>query len=308
MAWAGLRLPVPEVYRPARTEGDYVKGLIVLSDDQRARLVIAWATVTRKKFDPQEFCRTKLLSLFGKSSKIQESHVVKVKNASFTTLVSAASPEDKVIRTVGYCPTTRRVIDILYHTGTAREDLIFNTVFLPGLCDQPIDSDYRWSILGSSMTIPAGFKYLESRLNLGDQTLRFVTGKSEGNSPLLLIRQVYPASLALNRQPLADWLEDWVTGPGASYAPRTKRVGFRFPPFIQETKLVDHDAVYVNGSLRWPLRLTRWWMPRKSCFYAVHIKPLDRILMIQVSGPADLLEGWATGVAASYRLSAAITP
>ncbi len=304
LAWAGLSIPAPREYRPARFEGDHLKGLMLLADDARPRLVLAWATVTRKQFDPTEFCTQKLLSLFDSSSGIGPSSIKRLSgNLSFTTMLWVHAKEEQKIRAVGYCPATGRVIDSLYHTGTAREDLAFTDGLLRNIADQPLDKDYQWAVLGSSFTVPAGFKYLESTLNLGDQLTRFIAARSEAQGPSLVVRQVYPADLALSRQSLEEWLEDWATGRGASYAPQTRRQGFTFPPVKDPITLAGHKGFVIHSHLRIPLKITRWWMPRHSRFYAVHHSGVDRLLLIQAAGPIERLDPWATTVASSLTLT-----
>jgi hypothetical protein len=305
LAWAGLALPLPRDYRPARIEGNHEKGLILLADDHRPRLVLAWATVTRREFDPTEFCTQKLISLFDSTAGVGPSSVKRVSgNPSFTTMIYAHSREEEKIRAVGYCPATGRIIDSLYHVGTAREDMAFTEGLLRNITDQPIDKPYQWGVLGSSFTVPEGFRYLESTLNLGDQLTRFIAGKSEANGPVLVVRQVYPADLALSRQSLEEWLEDWATGRGASYAPKTHRQGVTFPVVKDPATLAGHVGFSIESHLRIPLKISRWWMPRHSRFYAVHHKGVDRLVFIQVAGPLEMLEPWAATVASSLSLTA----
>jgi hypothetical protein len=304
LAWAGLLLSLPEDYRPARIEGGHNKGLMLLADDERARLVLAWATVTRKQFDAAEFCKEKLLSLFDAKAGVSQASLVRVgNNRGFTTMFWAHSKEEQKIRAVGYCPQTGRVVDCLYHTGTARQDLAFTQGLLEGIADQPVDQDYQWAVLGSSFHVPGGLRYLESTLNLGDQTIRFIGARRESLGPVLVVRQVYPAALAMGRQPMEEWLEDWATARGASYSPHTRRVGVRFPVVKEPISLSGQEGFAIDGKLRVPLRITHWWMPKQTRFYGFVHKGVDRMLFIQASGPADELDGWAATVVGSLKLT-----
>ncbi len=306
LAWVGLVIPLPDDYRPAKIEGDHNKGLVLLADDKRARLLVAWGTVTRSQFDAATFCKEKLLSLFDDKAGVSQTSLKRVdNNPVFSTMFWAHSKEEQKIRAVGYCPETSRVIDCLYHTGTARQDLVFTQGLLGTIKDQSVDRDYQWEVLGTSFKVPGGFRYLESTLNLGDQTIRFIAGKSEARGPVFVVRQLYPSELALNRQPLEEWLDDWATARGASYSPQTRREGFKFPVVREPLTLAGNQAISIQAKLRIPLRFTHWWMPKHSTFYGMHHLGVDRLLMMQASGPEDQLDAWAGTVAGSLRLSGA---
>jgi hypothetical protein len=79
---------------------------------------------------------------------------------------------------------------------------IFKTV-VPGMKVSAPDEPCRWALHDVGFTSPPGFEIGRRRLNAGDIALELRKGKRER----LLVRQLYPAGLAVSRRTLDRWLE-----------------------------------------------------------------------------------------------------
>jgi hypothetical protein len=78
---------------------------------------------------------------------------------------------------------------------------------LPALRAAGPDDAVPYAVFGAGFESPPGFRLQAWRFLLGDMALRLVSPRA--NSALVL-RQVYPAQLALARRPLARWLTERV--------------------------------------------------------------------------------------------------
>jgi hypothetical protein len=75
---------------------------------------------------------------------------------------------------------------------------------LPTISDTLVGAATKWSVLDLSCETPAGMTLANHVLSAGDLRLRFRDGKANRD---VLVRQIRPASLALQRQPIEKWLD-----------------------------------------------------------------------------------------------------
>ena len=79
---------------------------------------------------------------------------------------------------------------------------VFSRV-LPTLSASGPDEPVRWEIFGAVFRSPPGFAMAGKRTVLGDLALLFRSGCGRR----LVLRQVYPAGVALERRTIERWLE-----------------------------------------------------------------------------------------------------
>jgi len=84
-----------------------------------------------------------------------------------------------------------------------RQRKALDEIVLPSLGATPAEAPSRWSVFEASFLSPAGFTLERAQLHVGDIALCL---RARGGRRLLL-RQVYPADLALSRRGLEAWLD-----------------------------------------------------------------------------------------------------
>jgi hypothetical protein len=148
---------------------------------------------------------------------------------------------------------------------------------LPGVrCSKASDAT-RWAVFDVSFVSPPHFDLVERHLYSGDIALR-LAARQEG----LILRQVYPATTALARRPIARWLR-------ASPFKEHRRLRGKTPP----QKWTVHRGGYAlagvkshgRKKLAFPLG---WAAPRYHVAAAVAEEALDRLLIADHSSARDL--------------------
>jgi len=85
------------------------------------------------------------------------------------------------------------------------EDLIevMTKSMLPTLAARRLGESRRWAVYDVSFVSPPGYTLQERRMHSGDIALKFGAPGGRG----LILRQVYPAKLALERREMKGWLQ-----------------------------------------------------------------------------------------------------
>lgn len=127
------------------------------------------------------------------------------------------------------------------------------------------DVPARWSLFGVSFELPVGYTLQRRHLYSGDIALAFNCGRT-----FLLVRQVYPARMAIERRSLERWL---------NCPPFVER---RRPPkqVTERWKRAEMDGRARKGWRRLPSPLG-WCNPRYETALAVVDKRLDRLLIAE---------------------------
>ena len=76
------------------------------------------------------------------------------------------------------------------------------------ICNQIPGDAQRWAYFDVSFEAPAGYRYVRSALNVGD--MRIWLANRGWRPGQIMLRQVYPAQLALQRFRLELWMEQMV--------------------------------------------------------------------------------------------------
>lgn len=272
-AWGGLILDVPDTYRPMKIDGTSYHGRFILGDQDRARLEVQWATNTSRRFKPDKFVRNRALSALARvDRKRSADQLHDVTHAHFSPMVRYDDKPRNVTRWVGYCPATKRAVDIIHYNGSPTEDATFANDLLPTLRDQPMDQPQRWAVFDFQFTVLPNFRYAESKLNLGDMTVTFEDAKRNR----IWYRQIHPAKLALVRQPLDKWLLDVAKSQDKRYlAPK--------PVKHHDVVCSIGEARGCDAQLRHGLKATLWRTPWILRWQVIHDAQQNRLLAIGVA-------------------------
>jgi hypothetical protein len=159
----------------------------------------------------------------------------------------------------------------------SRQRRALDDLVLPSLRLAPADQPTRWAVFEASFVSPAGFLLRAARLHVGDIALCLA---ARGGRRLLL-RQVYPADLALSRRPLEAWLD---------YPPFREHRRFR-----REGEAQPWQAASFGRRLEGLLRRGRKALPaplgplggRRSVAAAARDTELERLLLAEYDGPHE---------------------
>src|SRR5690606_31611427 len=201
-AWSGYCSLIPESFRLTKATGHADAGQLVLSDDERNRLEMAWGLVRRRKFDARKVFVKRISSESDVAYDQIEATLGTVADSSFDPLLHWADKEKKIDHYLGYSPETRRVVHLTYQRESEKEDAAFREVFLRHLVDQPVDQPQMWAFFSVSFVAPPKFRHQDDQLNIGDMTVHLKNKVGWYQEERLMVRQIYPARLALGRKNL----------------------------------------------------------------------------------------------------------
>lgn len=276
IGWAGLLMDCPINWRFARVQGHTRQGQIIMADHERPRFEISWGRVRRANYDGRHFAMKRLRKRTGLSNI--EADVSEVKGSSYKPLLWYKDPNGKQDRYAGYHPISRRVVEIAYHPGSATDDKLVREYLMPGMRDQSAILPHHWAFFDVSFTAPAGFRYESSRLNLGDMRVRLISGTRVWNGPRITLGQIYPASLALQRQDVTQWVRNLAAEIRSHYRPSKGKV--------LEVKFYDSPQGRVAmGDLKlrrrfWPFL---WRTTKLLRLYVIHHESLNRLTFLNIS-------------------------
>jgi len=176
-----------------------------VGDDREPVLRLKWWRPGKRWFDPERWLDRRV-----RSAPLRPVNPEGPKPAGFQHVRWIPEAEPKASERpvlwlwYGYAPKADLVLEIAVSSGLAtRVKRMIASRVIPSLRAYGLDEATRWSLYGASFESPAGFRMVERRLLLGDITLRLVSA----DKSRLMLRQVYPATLALARRKLERWLD-----------------------------------------------------------------------------------------------------
>jgi len=272
LAWAGWQMRVPKDWRPLRLEGDWTRGSVITGDAEKPIMQVKWWRPKSRRFNASRWMRRRMKSVKGKLAGRSDVPAPQgFANVAWSTNYRPRSGGAGSLW-YGYAPGPGLVIEVLTAGSASKRDQ--HTVaanVLPRLQVSPADRPTRWAVFGASFETPPGFVMTHRRIHLGDVAIWL---RSPGRQRLM-VRQVYPAELALARRPLAKWLRFQVF--------KEHRV-FR-PDAEPEPWSVTLDGRSVEGvrrigrkALPFPLGFLG---PRRSRAAVLHDTELDRLLIAE---------------------------
>jgi len=270
IAWQGWQMPMGKDWRPLKIDGDYHDGFMIIGDQGGPVLQIRWERP--KKAGPltggtwlEEKCRR--LAVLPEDNPPHPAgfdRVAWVKNVLFRqgvrkTLWWGWSASD--VTAMEVMTTSLRKMETNRHV---MEELIPHlTVFNPG-------EDWRWRLYRTSFKVPGTFRLFRQHLFLGDVALMFQRGAQEN----MMVRQVYPADLALSRRSMDQWLLQINPFPHRRIFRKTDETGWQ-----------TEDRANLFGTIQAGIKSAPFPFnrvaPRRCCKMIAKDLRLDRLLMAE---------------------------
>lgn len=202
IAWCGWRIDGPDAWRPLKITGDPAKGSMMIGDGERPVLFVQWRQVGARGFDAD----TWLSRRFRKLRALPDTKAPRprgVETAAWVREIELREGQSKSVW-CGYSRAAELLLELVTTNVTGhldnRETL---EQVLPTLSVSGHTEACLWSLYGVGLLSPPGFKLVRRHLFSGDIALGFKRRGREG----LLLRQVYPAGMAVSRRPLERWLK-----------------------------------------------------------------------------------------------------
>jgi hypothetical protein len=201
LAWAGWRMTVPAPWRPLRIEGAWRRGAMMVGDGEQALFQVKWLRPKQKNLQGERWIkqRLKALGAFGRTRKGKGA-------AAGGFAETAWTPAKGQGRSFwhGCAPGAGLLIEVAVNSALeARIVRRIESKTLPSMMAFAREKPTRWAVFGASFESPAGYALKAHRLHLGDVALRLSGEKGTA----LMLRQVYPAKLAVERRKVERWLE-----------------------------------------------------------------------------------------------------
>ena len=265
-AWAGWKLEVPAHWRPIKIRDEARQGVFVFGDGRQAIGVVRWAKVSATDFNAGKWIRKRL----GKRAVLERTAPAASRFDATLWAPEAQArkgPPCSIWR--GYSAPGNLALEIVINGEVdAPTRKIVRRKVLPSIDASAENAPTRWAVLDTSFESPPGYRLGSKRIHLGDIMLSLAHGRRR-----LVLRQVYPAGVALQRQPLEQWMDDGCAVERRRYS-RTQE---------DETWCVDSfgrrlEGLMRTGSKRLPFPLGRV-APRSSVVVAAVDEALDRVLV-----------------------------
>ena len=277
LAWVGWQMKIPAEWRPIRIEGGWDKGAMFIADEEEPVLQVKWWRPGKARFEAERWMRRRLKALCLRASREAAPAPA---GFAVTTWVS----EDLLDGTAGllrvwygYAPEAGLLLEIVTggETPTKIRKLILRQI-IPSLVTYSSDVAVRWAVFGASFESPAEFTLTNKRLLLGDLTLEF-----HGKGRRLVLRQVYPAELALSRRKIERWIEVRAFREHRKYRADSSPEKWTVNSFGRKL-----EGTRVTGwkRLAFPLGSVS---PRRSVAAAVVDRELDRLLLAELDSPGE---------------------
>ena len=245
LAWAGWETRIPKSWAPLHLEGDHEKGRVMIGGSEKACFQIRWGRQGRGETDARRWISQHVKAISTESA-IEPLDVDPDFNAS--AWLPAVSRLDKSAKGIWFGFSAKARLGLEFDVNLSIEpeeaDLIKNRI-IPGLKTTGTDEPHRWAVFDVSFVTPPGYTLRDRHMYSGDMAFRFVRGMKS----TLVLRQVYPADVSLQRRNMGLWLRkfpfkehrkyrtveksrDWSVSVGARTLKGKRRLGrkvFAFP-------------------------------------------------------------------------------
>lgn len=202
IAWAGWLMDVPATWRPLKLQGDPDKGTLMIGDAERPIVLVQWWRPPTDVFDVEKWFEQR----FRKLGTVPVPGAPSPERFTKTAWRPDLATREDASKTIwsGYSAAAGLLVEVIVTSIT--EEKLRNAIFrtmVPAIRVSGKDEHCRWSMYDVSFVSPPRFELTQKHLFSGDIALRFARGRRE----TLLMRQVYPAKLAMSRRSLERWLE-----------------------------------------------------------------------------------------------------
>ena len=271
LAWAGWQLKMPAAWQPLKLLGTPQKGSVIVGDSDCAIFSLHWERpedMSVTEGDAWVAGRLKKLGVTGDADPPAREHfsscgwargVEQEENKSTTYWYGYSSSSGLVIgvKVNGFLPARLR--------ERAVEEV------LPTLRVTPTGQEMLWSMYDVSFRSPPDFVLRQKHLYSGDVALEFEKSRQDS----LLLRQVYPADLALKRRSFERWMDKRPFLEHRKWRRRTVTVeNWQHAERKHLSGIVRHGRKQLGVPLG-------WCAPRWLCGVAAKDSDLDRVLIAE---------------------------
>jgi len=275
LAWAGWMMKVPRKWRPLRIEDKSTSGRMILGDSSQAVAQIKWSRQAGRNFDSGRWLRRRIKMVACDASTVENNPApVDFKQSAWITRAGSSKTGRRSLW-YGYSPKAQLLLEIVLNGEIdEKTQKIFRFKVMPSLrvCDHSLAT--KWAFFDVSFESPAGFTLKTKRLNVGDMTLE-LTNRKVGR---LLVRQVYPASLALQRRKLEKWVRSFPHKEHRHFKPLNENEPWKVESFER-----DINGLICRGKKSLPFPLG-FCTPRFTIAAISHDTQLDRLLIVEYDG------------------------
>jgi len=264
-------MDVPARWRPLKIEGKFSGGTMILGRGADVVMQLKWWRPKLKRFRPGRWLRRRLRSLKART----DDEATCPSPDGFETVTRALSRGGKRSKGgpcalwYGWAPDAGVQIEaVVGPQDSGGRGAPWRA--LQSLRAAEMGAPTTWAVFDSLFHVLAGFVVDKHELLLGDLSLQF-TGPDRQT---LMLRQIHPADLALERREMADWLE--------FSRFRTRR---HFRVETEQNWAIEHHGRRLQGlhrtgvkSYPFPLGAVR---PRCSIGAAVHDTEAGRLLVAE---------------------------
>lgn len=271
---------IPPLWRPLRIEGCCDRGQVMLGDGDVAIGQVKWWRPGFKRFKPDRWIASRMKGLRTEPAPQRNTPAPE----AFEVRAWAPDVEQKKRGErsfwYGYCGQADLAVEVVVNTSV--QDRWQRTMIrraIPSLEASGPDEPVRWSIFDTSFTTPPGFDVSEKQLLPGDICLAFVAPQKRRR---LIVRQIYPAELALERRDLQRWLRVFPFKERRIFAPSGD---FReWAVALEDREL----AGFVRtGTKKWAFPFG--WLPRlKAVSGGVHDEVANRLLLAMLESTGEV--------------------
>lgn len=305
LAWAGWSVSIPEDWRPLAIEGLWDEGALVVGDVSRPLFSVRWSR-PRGRFRPEKWIASRVEAHGGTQPSLRapdvaarpardgrrppalalegraggEAHIGRPAGFEHWAHVPGAkslSRRDRGLRRgpegdvwCGHSGLAGVAVEIACGAETpAKTARRIGVKVVPTLACAGAGDPVRWAVFDAAFVTPPGMRLAAKRLNLGDIALA-VESRAGAR---LVVRQVYPAGLALSRRGLDEWLADEPFAESRRFVRSGPPEALRVPG--PGGRSLPGRVLRGERRMRFPLS---WLFPARSVAAAVVRPDLDRIL------------------------------
>lgn len=266
LAWDGWSMRVPDYWRVLRIQNQGRVQNMVVGDGDRGLLRISWRSVGAK-FAARQWIERSIKDIGVGEAEAEDSNP----HATVAAWLPRATARDDGVGALwfGHFAQAGLAVECAVN-GAAESGLVdqFAKHMLPTLRARPKGGATPWALHGALFESPAGYSLSRHNLLAGDLALELTATGSRR----ILLRQVYPACLALDRRTLRGWLRE---------SPFPERRRFRS---LGEPK--REDDIYLQQGRKafgWPFH----WIAAHSVLSGLqHDTERDRLLIAEHEGPS----------------------
>ena len=267
LAWSRWKTKIPEHWRPLRVENADESGSLMLGDTTQATAQIEWWSPSVADFDISQWMDKRQQSLW--QTAIADQKAPGADRFDRTLWLPEARTRRGALSSVwyGYAKQAKLIIEVVINHSAGQEVLdLSRQVVLPSMDVSDPDAPTRWAVYSTRFVSPPGYEIYESRLNLGTIMLFLRKGKDR-----LVLCQFYPGTIALSKQPLADWLETSAL-KGKWHSKKD--------PQVREWRVGAFEGIRQERAMSRPFPLDL--LGKSHCLsIIVHDKRSDRLLMAE---------------------------